>query len=115
MQQLGATLVAISPQLREFSAKIAKRHKLAFDVLSDRNNEIATAWGLTHGVEGALREVYSGFGIDLPKFNGEPSWTLPVPARVVIKSDGTIASVSADPDYTRRPEPEETLAVLESL
>ena len=29
MQQLGATLVAISPQLPEFSAKIAKRHKLA--------------------------------------------------------------------------------------
>lgn len=114
-EQLGATVVAISPQLAEWSAKISKRHKLAFDVLSDAGNEVARRWGLVHGVEGQLREVYSGFGIDLPKYNGDDSWELPLPARVVIAADGTVASMHADPDYTRRPEPEATIAILESL
>lgn len=114
-EQLGATVVAISPQLAEWSAKIAKRHKLSFDVLSDAGNAVAGQWGLVHGVDGKLREIYSGFGIDLPKYNGDDSWTLPLPARAVIGADGRLVSIHADPDYTRRPEPEATIAVLESL
>jgi hypothetical protein len=38
-----------------------------------------------------------------------------MPGRIVIERDGTVASAEADPDYTRRPEPEETLAVLRGL
>lgn len=112
---MGATVVAISPQLPEWSAKIAKRHKLSFDVLSDTGNAVARDWGLVHGVDGQLREVYSGFGIDLPKYNGDDSWTLPLPTRAVIAQDGSLAAIDCDPDYSRRPEPEATLAVLESL
>ena len=108
--------MAISPQLPENNAKIARRHKLEFDVLSDRGNALARQWGLVHTVEGALREVYEErFKLDLARFNGDDSWTLPVPARFVLGQDGQVLSVNADPDYTRRPEPDETIEFLAGL
>ncbi len=38
-----------------------------------------------------------------------------MPARFVIDRAGIVRSVDADPDYTRRPEPEQTLDVLRGL
>jgi len=54
-------------------------------------------------------------GVDLPRYNGDQSWRLSMPARIVIRRDGIVASTEADPDYTRRPEPEATLDVLRRL
>jgi peroxiredoxin len=62
-----------------------------------------------------VRTIYLGFGIDLGKTNGDESWTLPMPARYVIDRDGVIRDAQVDPDYTRRPEPSETIAVLRAL
>ena len=62
-----------------------------------------------------LKRLYLEFGIDLEASNGEASWTLPVPGTYVIDVGGIIRYASADADYTRRPEPEETLAALEAL
>ena len=116
IRENGAELVAISPQLPENNAKIAKRNKLEYDVLADGGNAVAREWGLVHGVEGALRQIYEeGFKLDLARFNGDDSWTLPVPARFVLDRDGTVLSLSSDPDYTRRPEPDETVEFLKSL
>ncbi len=66
-------------------------------------------------MRGELQAIYKGFGIDLPTSNGDPSWTLPVPARIVVDSGGIVRSIDADPDYTRRPEPSKTLADLQAL
>ncbi len=115
IEALGATLVAISPQLPENSVKIARRHKLTFDVLTDAGNAWARQLGLVFALPDELREVYAGFGLDLPKFNGEDSWELPMPARFVVAADGTIAHRDADPDYTHRPEPEEAIELLRGL
>lgn len=59
-----------------------------------------------------LREAYLGIGIDLPRFNGDESWELPIPATFVIGADGAIAYAAADPDYTVRPEPADVLAAI---
>ena len=112
---LVASLVAISPQLDGFNLDISKRHKLAFDVLSDSGNQFATQLGLTFKLPDDLRQVYAKFGIDLNKYNGDESWALPIPARLVIDQHGTVRSVDADPDYTVRPEPAETVRVLQTL
>ena len=55
------------------------------------------------------------FKNDLAVVNGEPSWTLPMPARYVIARDGTIVYAEVNPDYTQRPDPSELLPVLERL
>ena len=73
------------------------------------------AYGLTYRLPDDLVEVYKVIGVDLPKFNGDDSWRLSMPARIIISRDGAVASAEADPDYTHRPEPEDTLAVLRSL
>ena len=111
----GATLVAITPQLPEHHGTLIDKHGLDFDLLSDPGNEYAAKLGLRFEVTGELREVYQALGLDLPKHNGEPSWTLPMPARLVVAKDGTVRVVDADPDYTARPEPDKTLRDLHAL
>ncbi len=109
LEEKGARLVAITPQLAENSRTMIERHKLGFDILSDPGNAYAAELGLRFEVPADLREVYLSFGIDLPKHNGEDSWTLALPARLVVDRGGIIRAIDADPDYTRRPEPEKTL------
>ncbi len=50
--------------------------------------------------------------IDLPRYNGDSSWQLPMPARFVIDPAGVVRDAAFDPDYTVRPDPLETLAAL---
>ena len=94
---------------------MSQRHKLAFDVLSDPGNRVASEFGLTFKLPEDLHQVYGKFGIDLKKYNGDESWILPMPARFVIDSSGTVRASDVDPDYTVRPEPAETLRVLEAM
>ncbi|MCB1749164.1 MAG: redoxin domain-containing protein [Gammaproteobacteria bacterium] len=107
-----ATLVALTPQLPEHSAAMVAKHGLDFDILSDPGNAYAAELGLRFALPEALRAIYSAFGIDLPKCNGEGSWTLPMPGRIVVGADGVVKHVDVDPDYTVRPEPDTTLAAL---
>lgn len=111
----GARLVAISPQGAAESQKMIDKHGLGFDILVDRGNEVASAFGLKHGLPDDLKAIYGGFKIDLGQANADGEWTLPMPARFVIDRAGIVRAADADPDYTRRPEPSETVAVLAAL
>jgi peroxiredoxin len=88
---------------------------LSFELLRDFGNVVAEAYGLVFTVPDDLRAIYTKFGIDLARGNGDGTWRLPVPARFVIDRAGIIRSANADPDYTRRPEPADTLAALKAL
>lgn len=114
-EALGARLVAISPQTAANSRKSQRQNKLAFPILSDAGNEVAAAFGLRFALPDYLVALYRSLKNDLPAFNGDPGWTLPMPARYVIGQDGTIAYAEVNPDYTVRPEPEAMLPVLERL
>lgn len=115
IESLGASLIVLSPQLQEFTKPGAERHKLTFPILTDHDNKVGEAYGLAFRPPDDLIEVYSKNGVDLPRHNGDDSWRLSIPARIVIRRDGIVAAAEADPDYTRRPEPETTLAVLRGL
>src|SRR5262249_61687664 len=112
---LGASLVAISPQLPEHNRELARSRALDFPILTDRGNAVASAFGLTFALPDYLRALYATFPLDLAKYNGDDSWTLPMPARFVVDRAGIIRSAESDPDYTTRPEPEDTLAALRVL
>ena len=71
--------------------------------------------GLRFELPSDLQAVYQSFGIDLPAFDGDASWTLPMPARLVIDRQGILRSVDVDPDYTTRPEPAKTLDDVKRL
>ena len=112
---LGATLVAISPQLPEHNRELIRSRELGYEILTDRGNEVAARFGLKFALPDYLRELYATFPLDIAKYNGDASWTLPMPARFVIDRRGIIRSAQSDPDYTTRPEPEDTLAALRAL
>jgi peroxiredoxin len=101
--------------LQEFTRPGAERHRLTFPILTDRDNKIAAAYGLAFRLPDDLIAVYQANGIDLAKFNGDQSWRLSMPARIIIRRDGVVASAEADPDYTRRPEPKDALGILRGL
>ncbi len=101
--------------MQEFTRPGAERHKLTFPILTDRDNNVGDAYGLAFCLPDDLIAVYQANGINLEKFNGDQSWRLSMPARIVIRRDGIVAAADADPDYTRRPEPEVTLSVLRGL
>jgi peroxiredoxin len=111
----GASLVAISPQTAPNSRKSQRENKLAFPILSDEKSWVAAAFGLRFSLPDYLIELYKGFKNDLPTFNDDPAWVLPMPARFVIGTDGTIAYAEVNPDYTQRPDPSELLPVLDRL
>jgi len=111
-EALGASLVAISPQSAVNSRKSMRQNALDFPILSDGYNEVAAAFGLRFSLPDYLVELYKSLKNDLPAFNGDASWTLPMPARYVIAPDRTILYAEVNPDYTRRPEPEDMLPVL---
>jgi peroxiredoxin len=111
----GAKVVAISPQTPPNSRKSVRQNRLTFPILSDVGGEVGAAFGLRFALPDYLVEFYKRFKNDLPAFNGDPSWTLPMPARYVIRADGVIAYAEVNPDYTKRPDPSELLPVLERL
>ena len=101
--------------LEKYTQQVIRRHNLSFPVLSDLKNQLATEFGLVFTFPDYLREIYLEFGLDIPRYNGDDSWALPMPARYVIDQHGTILSAEAHPDYTIRPEPDETIAILQAL
>lgn len=84
-------------------------------MLSDAGNAYAKQLGLVFTFPDDLENVYNDLGLSLPDYNGDDSWQLPLPTRIVVGRDGTIGAIDADPDYTVRPEPSATLEALESL
>jgi peroxiredoxin len=116
VRALGAEIIVLSPELPSFSADLASKHELTFPILNDHGCEIARMYGLAFTLPDDLRDVYlNTFKNDLAKRNGEPSWQLPMPARFVIDRGGIIRAADVDPDYTVRPEPEATIAILKTL
>lgn len=111
-EALGANLVAISPQTAVNSRKSVRQNALDFPILSDPHNGVAASFGLRFKMPDYLVDLYKALKNDLPSFNGDPSWTLPMPGRFVIGQDGTILYAEVNPDYTRRPEPEDMLPAL---
>ncbi|MGN4221581.1 peroxiredoxin-like family protein, partial [Burkholderia gladioli] len=113
LREYGARLVAISPQTPVNSRKSVRDNQLDFPVLSDAKGEVGAAFGLRFALPDYLVELYRKLKNDLPVTNDDPSWTLPMPARYVIGQDGVVLYSEVNPDYTRRPEPEDLFPVLE--
>ena len=111
----GASLIAISQQTAANSRKSQRSNNLGFPIVGDKGGELADEFGLRWHLPPDLQAVHKQLGADLTAFNGEGSWTLPMPARYVIAPDGIIAYAEVNADYTRRPEPSDVFPVLDRL
>lgn len=112
--ELGARLLAVSPQRPDYTLSTAEKNELTFDVLSDVGNAVARSYGLVYALPEELRDALRANDKALPTINGDESWELPIPATYVIAKDGRVALAFLDVDYRRRLEPEAILAALRS-
>lgn len=115
LKDIGAQLLAISPQEQEYSQAMAVKHGLSFEVLSDVGNVVARQFGLVFTVEEDLRPIYLKGGLDIPAYNGDESWEIPIPATYVVDADSTIVHAFVEPDYTKRLEPTEIISAVKHL
>jgi len=115
VRALGAELVSISPNLREKSAAFVAENPFDFKILSDRNNRVAKEYGLVFELARELRPIYEKFGINLPEYDGNERYELPMPATYVVASDGIIRHAFVNADYTQRMEPDEVITILQGM
>ena len=117
IQELGATLIAISPEKPDHSIVAAEKNNLTFPILTDFGNKVARQFGIVFRIGDELKEFSKNvFKNDIALRNGESSYELPVPATYVIDTKGVIRFAHVDVNYmTGRAEPEAVVAALESI
>jgi peroxiredoxin len=115
VKALGGEIVVFSAERTDISKGMADKQKITYPIVHDAGLAIAGKFGLVFTLPDDLKTAYQSFGIDLPKNTGDPAWELPMPARFVIDRSGIVRAVDADPDYTVRPEPADTLAVVKAI
>ncbi len=111
----GVTLVSISPMHPKYVQPLKNKYGLTFPMLLDPHNLVAEQFGLVYTVPEPLQKLYLSFGIDLPRYNDDDSWQLPMPARFLIDQKGVIRDAAVSVDHTDRPDVEKTLATLRKL
>ena len=111
----GAQIVVITPELERYTRALHKKLNLTFDILTDLHLKLAEQFRLVFILPTYLRDLHKSFGSTLDRFNDEPEYRLPMPARYVVDKQGIIRAADVNADYTIRPEPSETLKLLRRL
>ena len=110
----GASLVAISPETPDNSMSTTEKNHLDYDVLSDKGNKVASAYGVSYKIPKIIADQFKG-RLDLAKYNGDDSGELPLGVTYVIDREGIIRFAFVDADYRKRAEPADVIAVLRNL
>lgn len=113
IEALGARMVAIVPESGPFTNEMKFESNVRFPILSDMDNAYAMSLNLAIWVGAEMEEFMSQRGHSLPKFQGNDSWMLPIPATFVVGADGRIKARFVDPDYRKRMAVEELIAALQ--
>jgi len=113
MDALGAQMVAIVPEKALFTAEMKIESSVRFPIVSDMDNGYATSLNLAVWIGGEMRDLMAGLGRDLPRYQGNDSWMLPIPATFVVGQDGRVKARFLDPDYRKRAAVEDLIAALQ--
>ena len=109
---LGAQMVAIVPDRQQFAAEMRQESNVKFPILSDMDNGYAMSLNLAIWVGSEMEEFMIRIGRTLPRYQGNDSWMLPIPATFVVGRDGRIVARFVDPDYRKRMAIDELIAAL---
>ena len=115
LQKLGASLVAISPQVPTRLKAIKERHSLEFDVASDLNNDLAREFGILYTFDEASQKSSLASGKTIGEVTGTGTWELPQPTAVVIGQNGIVRFADVHPDWLLRSEAEPILEAVAAL
>ena len=112
LKKLGATLVAVSPQVPERLVGIKERHNLDYLVATDFGNDLARKFGILYSYDGPSRQAALAKGTPIGDITGTGTWELPMPATIVIDQTGTVRFADVNPDWLVRTEPEDVIKAV---
>ena len=108
---LHSTLVAVSPQNPDNTLLTVQHKELTYPVLSDLGNLVARQYRLVWSIPEDQRSTSA----NLPQYNGDDAWELPMPGTFVIGLDGIVKLAAVNADWTLRLEPQIIVATLRQL
>lgn len=113
---LGATLVAISPQVPDGSLTKNEITEMEFIVLSDQDAKVAEQFGVAWEVPEFLMEhMRVDRNLDLETINNGNRNILPIPATFILDTNGVVKWSYVNVDYRTRSEPNEIIDALKKL
>lgn len=113
-KNLGANLLALTPELPDNSISTKEKNDLEFEVLSDVDNKVAKEYNVVFKLTDDVAKSYEeSFG--LSNYNGNDKGELPLAATYVIGQDKVIKYAFLDSDYRNRAEPQEIVSELKKL
>lgn len=110
----GGQIIAVMPDRQQFAAAFKSELNASFPVLSDLDNGYALSLNLVIWVGEEMAQFISAAGWDIPRFQGNASWMLPIPATFVVGQDGRVKARFVDPDYRKRMAITDLIAALRS-
>lgn len=97
-----AQIIVISAETQRYTREIKAGARAKFPVLTDIGNGYALSLNLAIWVDDAMSSLIARAGWDIPKYQGQSGWILPIPSVFVVGQDGLIKARHVDPDYRRR-------------
>lgn len=115
LEDLGAGLVVITPEIERFNQELRAAVGARYPVLSDMDNGYALMLNLAFYVGDEKKKLMKFAGWDIPPYNANDNWTLPIPATFVVGADGLVKARHIDPDYRKRMDVEAILEAVAAL
>ncbi len=110
IKALGGHVVAVMPELQEFTTQFKADSGAPFPVLTDLDNGYALSLNLAIWLGTEIQQLLSYQ--DLSNFHGNDGWVLPIPATFVVGRDGLVKARFVDPDFRKRMEIDDLLAAF---
>jgi peroxiredoxin len=112
IKALGGQVVAIMPELQQFTTQFKTDSGAPFPVLTDLDNGYALSLNLAIWLDAEIQQLLSYQ--DLSSFHGNDGWMLPIPATFVVGRDGLVKARFVDPDFRKRMEIDDLVAAFNS-
>lgn len=114
IERSGGQIVAIMPDRQQFAETFKTESRARFPILTDLDNGYALSLNLVIWVGSEMERMIASAGRDIPSYQGNISWMLPIPATFVVGTDARIKARFVDPDYRKRMGVEALLTALRS-
>jgi peroxiredoxin len=107
-------IVAIMPERQQYAEQFKADADASYPILSDIDNGYAMSLNLVFWIGAELEVLLAGRGRDVPTYQGNDSWLLPIPATFVVGRDGLVKARFVDPDYRKRMAIDDLLQAIRS-
>ena len=114
VEREGSQIVAIMPDRQQFAEEFKNESNARFPILTDMDNGYALSLNLVFWVGTEMERMISAAGWNIPNYQGNTSWMLPIPATFVVGQDERVKARFVDPDYRKRMAVENMVAALRS-